>query len=335
MKRVVLCIAFLLLISAGVVWTQDRDDARPAAKAADEKGGDDESEGAKITHDTNGNVVIAMTDDMQGDAGIVVSKAAAGQWSPEVRGYGRVMDPAPLAALANELSTDEAAYAVSKQELQRLKALSEQANASARALENAQAAALRDQLAIQSVQDRLELSWGNVSGGQSNLTAFVNSLITRKQVLLRIDLPAGQILEASPTGARVVTLSDNTAEAKFLAPAPTIDPQLQGQGFIFSVEPNTLLLASGQAVTGYLTVPGQPISGVVIPRDAIVRTEGAAWVYVMNVGGESFTRKQIPLDRPTDTGWFVSSGITPQDYVVTGGAQTLLSEELKGALKPD
>jgi hypothetical protein len=336
MKPAGLCILFLALISGGVVWAQDRDDvAKPPQKAPDEKSGGEEAQTTTVTHDTNGNVVIHMSDETQGDAGIVVTNAPAGQWSPELRGYGRVLDPAPLASMVNELSSAQAAYAASSRDYERLKALSEQSNASARALENARAASLRDQLAIQSLHDRLDLLWGNVLAGQNDLAAFIQTLITRDRVLLRVDLPAGQTLDGPRAEARVVTLSGRMTEAKFLGPAPATDPQLQGQGFILSIQPNALSLAFGQAVSGYLKVPGEPVKGVIVPREAVVRTQGAAWVYVMNAGGESFTRREISLDRPAERGWFVSSGITPRDYLVDVGAQTLLSEELKGALKPD
>jgi hypothetical protein len=84
-----------------------------------------------------------------------------------------------------------------------------------------------------------------------------------------------------------------------------------------------------------MQVPGEPMSGVIVPSDSVLRLEGSGWVYVMNKGGESFTRKKIPLDRPAEAGWFVTGTLKPDDYIVIKGAQTLLSEELKAALSPD
>ena len=71
-------------------------------------------------------------------------------------------------------------------------------------------------------------------------------------------------------------------------------------------------------------------SGVIVPREAVVRTEGTGWVYVQNAGGEAYTRMEILLDHPGESGWFISQGMTTNDYVVVTGAQQLLSEELKG-----
>jgi hypothetical protein len=148
-------------------------------------------------------------------------------------------------------------------------------------------------------------------------------------VLVRVDLPVGETLE-SPAGARIVTATGGSAEAEFLDAASGVDPQMQGRGFFFLMKPNSLRLLSDQAVTAYLKVPGEPLAGAIVPRDAVVRTEGAGWVYVLNSGGESFTRIEVALDHPLETGFFVTTGVTAGDHVVTTGAQQLLSEELKG-----
>ena len=82
--------------------------------------------------------------------------------------------------------------------------------------------------------------------------------------------------------------------------------------------------------SGYLKIPGEPLAGVIIPREAVVRTEGAGWTYVLNAAGDAFTRIEVALDHPTEAGWFVSKGLTASNYVVVTGAQQLLSFELKG-----
>ena len=88
-------------------------------------------------------------------------------------------------------------------------------------------------------------------------------------------------------------------------------------------------------MTGYLKIPGEPLAGVIIPRGAVIRTEGAGWVYVLNSGAESLTRIPVALDHPTEAGWFVTENVTANDHVVVTGAQTLLSEELKASIKAD
>ena len=198
------------------------------------------------------------------------------------------------------------------------------------ALQTAQAAAQRDRLAIQSVQERLTLSWGKAVSDQQDLVAWVRALISLEAALVRVDLPVGDALKTQPTGARIDTLSGQSAEAEFLEPAPSVDPQMQGRGFLLLLKPNSLGLTAGEAVVGYLKIPGEPQAGVIIPRDAVVRTEGTGWVYVLNVAGDAFTRVQVALDHPMEAGWFVTKGVGAGEYVVVGGAQQLLSFESKG-----
>ena len=154
-------------------------------------------------------------------------------------------------------------------------------------------------------------------------------------MLVRVDLPVGETLATSPKRARISSLSDKSVEAEFLGTTSNVDPQTLGRGAIFLVKPNALGLMLGEAVIGYLELPGDPITGVVIPSEAVVRPEGRAWVYIMNSGADAFTRTEISLEHPTQGGWVISKGVSTNDYLVVTGAQSLLSEELKGSLKAD
>ena len=332
MKRAIPLILIGAVIGGGGVWLKQRGDAaKPAAQAASaEKPASDEPEPPHATRDADGRVIITMDDEIQGNMGILVAQPTAIQLAPEVKGYGRVLDPAPLAALLSELASAQVAATATSHELTRLKMLEGQGNASARALQTAEAAAMRDQLAVQSARDRLALSSGKAIADQKDLMAFVQSLTSQDAALVRIDLPAGESMESLPGGARVFTVSGQSVNAGFLGAAAGIDPQLQGRGFVYLVKPNALPLLAGQAVTGFLKVAGAQLSGVIVPREAVIRTEGAGWVYILNKGGDVFTRTEIPLDRPVEAGWFVTKGVTENDYVVGTGAQQLLSIELKG-----
>jgi multidrug efflux pump subunit AcrA (membrane-fusion protein) len=176
-------------------------------------------------------------------------------------------------------------------------------------------------------------TWGNKIASQEDLPAFVQSLASLSNVLVQLSLPAGESLEAVPQKARLVTLASNTApiEAQFLGPAAAVDPQTQARAFLFIVISNSPGLAPGAAVEGRMVIPGPPLSGLSLPRDAIIRFGGTTWVY-RQLSPESFERTAIHLEQPLAEGWFVSKDLKPQDKVVTGGAQLLLSEELKGAI---
>jgi hypothetical protein len=332
-KRVIVLVIFVAAgFAGGVLWMKKRGAAPPPAAEASSTlaPADEEAAAPQVSRDTNGNAVISMSDDAQGDLGILVKSLVAFQMSPEQKGYGRVLDPAPLVALVTELASAQAAYLASSGELARLKTLEGQGNASARALQTAEAAASRDWAAILSARERLTLSRGKVVANQKDLPAFMHELSSLETALVRIDLPVGESLKEPPAGARIANLSGASADAALLEKASSVDPQMQGQGFLFLLKPNSLRLTSGEAVVGYLKVPGQPLNGVIIPREAVVRTEGAGWVYVVNSAGDAFTRIEVALDRPTEAGWFVTKGMSAGDYAVVTGAQQLLSIELKG-----
>ncbi|PYI86742.1 MAG: hypothetical protein DME26_08445, partial [Verrucomicrobia bacterium] len=90
------------VVGGGVVWMKKHADV---PKAAREKTDDDEPEGPRITRDANSHVVINIDDETQGNMGLLVVHPETVQVSPELKGYGRVLDPAPLAALMIELAS--------------------------------------------------------------------------------------------------------------------------------------------------------------------------------------------------------------------------------------
>ena len=277
------------------------------------------AEKSPVERGARGEMIVTLDAETQKRIGLKTETPLAAQWQPEVKGYGRVLDPAPLAALVVELGVARASAEASRQEYERLKSLAEQNNASVRALQAGEAAAKRDRLLVESTRAKLALSWG---------AAMAASLTEAEAALVRLDLPAGE-RSKPPLSARLISLADpeRPVTAEFFDAAPGVDPLTQGQGFLFFVKGKTF--APGAAVTGYLRIPGEPLSGVIVPRDAVLRHEGKAWVYV-SADDTRFSRREISLDRPADNGWFISSDLTAKDRVVVSGAQTILSKELSG-----
>jgi hypothetical protein len=327
--QLILLVLIAAAAAGGGFWLKGHMPASKPAETPAEKekaAEEEEAEGPKVTRDTNGNAVITISDEMQGDMGVKVANPVAMQLHPEKKGYGRVLDPAPLSALMSELALAENAIMSSSNELARLKVLLAQGNTSARVFQAAEATVLRDQLAVRGIKERLVLAWGKAVAARPDLLAFAQSLSSMETTLVRVDLPVGDNLE-SPGPTRIFSLSGKVADAEFLGLPTSVDPQMQGRGFVFLVR-QASWLSPGQAVLAQIEVPGEPISGVVVPRDAVVRTEGAGWVYVLDShSAEAFTRTEIPLDRPTEAGWFVAKGLAASDYVVIKAAQQLLSIE--------
>ena len=289
---------------------------------------------SRVEHGTNGEAVVNLDLGTQRLIGLQTAVLEGVTQAPVVKAFGRVLEPTALLALASDTASDRAALAASSKEYERLKALFAQGqNASAKALESAEAAMQHDQIALQTAEAQLVAAWGKSVAEEPDLAAFLESLAKLECVLVRLDLPAGDSISEAPMGARLVLPGTNgPVEARFLGRATTTDPQVQGAGFLFVATNTAARLAPGLALTGFLQLPGAPLRGVVVPNAAIVRAADRAWVYVHR-GDTTFERREVVLDWPVAEGWFVASGLAPKDRLVVTGAQALLSEERKTQIK--
>lgn len=319
---------FAALALPGLQAAEKDKDEKEAQPGKEEKQAEAPS---RVKRGANGEVIITLDEATQKLMGLQTAAVEPAQLRPEVKAYGRVLDVSSLASLAAELFTAQAASQASQAELTRSKTLAAQNNASERALQTAEATALRDQAQVESARLRLIANWGTVIAERKDLLAFVQALGTLSNVLVELDVPPEGQLTNSPTGARLFTLMDGSKPfpAQYLGPMPMVDAQMQGRGFLFLVTPNPSRLAPGASVSAFLSLPGEPNSGVLVPREAIVRFNGGAWVY-LQTSATTFQRTEISLDNPLENGWFVRANLKPQDNVITVGAQELLSEERKG-----
>ena len=286
---------------------------------------------SRVKRDGNGNVSLTLEADAQKILGLEVQGLTQAQLPQSIKSFGRVLDAAQLATQFTELASAIASSEVSQKELQRLKTLVAQNNTSERALQTSEAAATRDQSQVQALRLRLISIWGRMIADRADLPALVQSLASLSNILVQLNLPAGETLASVPSGARILpALSTNSTpvDGQFAGSAPTVDPQLQGQGFFFLVNANSANLVPGASVTGYITYSGEPQTGVLLPRDAIVRFNGTSWVY-QQTSDKMFSRVEVHLLQPLAEGWFIRGPLKPGDKVVTRGAQLLLSEELK------
>ena len=305
MKRIIL-IALGIAAVGGMIFAYLQMSKERAAEREREKPVASESE---IHRNAGGETVITMDDEARKQIGLMIL---------------------PLAAAATELVSARATGEASQKELARLQALAGQNNASARALEAAQAAASRDAAQSELARMRFVVAWGKAIASREDLPDFLESLSSGESSLVRIDLLAGELLKTQPMGARLFVLSDetNSVEANFIGPATAVDAQTQGQGFLFLVKSRQTGFAPGAAVIGYLKISGDARSGVMIPRGAVVRFNGRPWIY-LQMGGQTFVRREISEERPLAEGWFAAQGVKAGDLVVVSGAQMLLSEEQK------
>lgn len=323
MTKIVFGILAGLILGAAITWK-----ALQPGEHAEGKEAEKHQEDSHVIR-TNDQTFVKLDAEAQKKVGLQLSPLEDASLAPEIKGTARVLDPAPLAALLSENAAARAALDASQKELERLTVLDRDQNTSARALDAATAAVQRDQIAAEAARLKLVTSWGPAIAGQKALASFVTRLVSQEAALVRVDVTPGDQPQAPPVNIRVASLSAPEApvDAQLLGLATTADPQTQGQGFLCLVKGGALI--PGAALSGWLLLAGSPEHGVIVPRAAIVRHEGEAFVYVQT-DTELFLRKEIELARPVAQGWFVEEGLKAGDKVVTIGAQQLLSEELKG-----
>ena len=135
------------------------------------------------------------------------------------------------------------------------------------------------------------------------------------------------------TNARIIVLGREDRPLRGEAVAlGRVDPKTRGLSYLLRVKENGFPLRPGAAVIAYLPRSAATLTGVTVPRSAVVRYSGRAWVY-FQLSSDRFARREIASTQPTDAGWFLSSGVKPGERVVTSGAQLLLSEELKSQIQ--
>ena len=285
---------------------------------------------------------VTIDAETQTRIGLKTEAPAAMQLTPETKAYGRVLDPAPLVDLLMELGRAEITFDSSHQELERAKVLKKDNNISERAFQDAEVNYQQNNAAVGAIFFKIQSAWGKrmaeltgpviVPPGTPRKPDELLMKFPDAAVLIRVDLPAGERLADSAPSARIVSLSEKSApvSAAGFDKLPTIDPQTQQQGFLLIADQSqTNRLTPGEAMTAFIKTPGEPVSGVVVPASAVLRHEGKGWVYVQTETNQ-FVRTEIPLDRLTADGWFVSENLSATNRVVVSGAQTVLSAELSG-----
>lgn len=93
-----------------------------------------------------------------------------------------------------------------------------------------------------------------------------------------------------------------------------------------------MLDEEGRRLAALETAPAESFGSFIsVPRGALLRHDGRAWVFVEAEPGR-YIRREVALDRPAEGFWLLRRGIRAGERVVSVGGQSLLSEELKSAI---
>jgi hypothetical protein len=254
--------------------------------------------------------------------------------APEVKGYGRVLDAAPLVAAAEEIKAARAVADGSKKEFDRTKALHDNGeNASLQAVETAEAASLRDAALLSAARAKLVTAWGRALVERADFSALVRSLALGEVALVRVDLLPGAAPEKAPVSARVGPLTGEgaTREAEVLGPAPAADAQAQGVSYLALLRDTPP--APGTALRATLVGTGEPQKVLVVPRSALVRHEGKVLVFVQTADG-GFQYRDVEVARNLPDGVAITGDVAEGDKIIVTGAQQLLADQILKSLAP-
>lgn len=328
---ILLVAAALVAVPLWAVLHRRGGEEKPAAADEDEKKPD--AELSHISKTEDGLTQIELSKETQERIALKTEPLVETTRQREFPAYGRVVDPSPLIALDGDLAAAEAALEASRAAAERTRTLFQSGqNVAQKAVETAEAQFRSDQTKAQTLRWRLALEWGE-SIGKLNAVERENllgELVRLDAVFVRVDVAAGQTITEIPTSARVVMIGreDALMTSDTISPAAMVDPKTQAQGYMILIKHPAFSLRPGAAATAYFQLSDTAEKGVVIPRAAILRYNGAAWAYV-KTDEEKFVRREVPLDRPAENGIFVTEGFAADENVVTTGAQSLLAEEFK------
>ncbi len=298
----------------------------------------------RASRSVSGELVITLDEPTIRRLALKVEPLSAIAAPAERKAYGQVLNAGSLIKLQADLAIAEAELAVARPEFERLQSLHQAGqNASLRSLQAAQAQFVSSQTSARAALQQLSLAWGKGIAGlpAAERGALIDRVVKGEQALARVHLPPGEALAGAPAAAAAAPLGleERRLETLRLFEAPETDARLQGQSFILLLniaaavpgQPQAAGLPPGTALIAYLQESGEPQKGILLPRAAILRHAGKAWVY-QQIDSQKFSRREVHLDRPMEKGWFTTSPFREGDRVVASGAQALLSEELKSSI---
>jgi hypothetical protein len=252
--------------------------------------------------------------------------------NPEVKGYGRVLDPAPLLALAGEAAVATIAAEATTREFQRVKLLHDNGdNATLQAVETAEAGMHRDEALRVAARARLDTAWGHPLADREDFVPLEGLLDKAEAALVRIDFMPGEAPEKMPATAQVTPLTGDAAphEVELVGLAPDTDPQMQGVGYLALWRGGPP--PPGTALRAMVASGAEPQKVMTVPRSALVRHEGGVFIFVQT-GEGGFEARRVEVVRNLPDAVALAGGVAEGDKIVVTGAQQLLATQVLGAM---
>jgi len=286
---------------------------------------------SRVERDTNGGPVLKLDEPTEKLLGLQTAVPAPGSVNIELTAPARVLDGAGLATQLNEWRSAQSAHTAARADAERKKKLfGNGQNATASAVDQAESLMKQQELLVETTRDRIAATWGGTIAGRDDLADFARRLLGRELALVRVDLLATGTPAAAPRTVRLLRPNgDELTTASVLGPAPATDSTVAGQSLLCLVTTNATSLVPGSMLMARIAT-GVIERGTILPRTAVVRHAGFGWAYVQTAP-HIFSRRVVSLEHPHPSGWLVNGDWAQP--VVIAGAQSLLSDELKGSIQ--
>ena len=307
---------------------------------------DDEKPSFEVQNHT-GQSVIRLDTEAQKLSGIETLTLKPASHHAEFTAYGKAINIHPLLALRHryfvaltERSSAKARFKQAEQNINRQQDLYRNGISSKRNLQEQQMQwqsykAQVDATDFQgkAIIDEALLLWGKelTDWAFSNDSDKLGAFLSGRQTLLQITLPANKHLP-DKIQTIYIEVSGNRSKAhkaELISMAVQTESIAQGESYYFQTGDKNII--TGMNVTGWIPEQNMQMTGVIIPKSALIWYMDQAFVY-LKTAEESFSRCTIDHYSASADGYFIPDAIKPGEQVVTKGAQMLLSEELRGQI---
>jgi hypothetical protein len=328
----ILTVALLMLAILGACKNRfDEDEENRQARA---------KQGTAAISVENGQTVLTLDPSTQNRLGLDVASLTSTVSREQITAPGVVLSALALATSRNsylaaqaQLQKSHIAAEVAEKEYARLKTLfAEDHNISEKSLQSAEGSLQANEVDARLSEQQLNLQepivrqeWGDVvAKWVVEGTPELQRIFDQRDALVQMTISSTAAF--GPPRAISLEIPGRTrTEASFVSLFPRVDPRIQGKSFLYrtSAHPG---LSPGVNLIARFSI-GDPMQGVIVPTSAVVWSEGKPWVYEQTAA-DRFARRAVTTDTPVEQGFFVATGLSAGDKVVTQGAQALLSEEL-------
>ena len=269
--------------------------------------------------------------------------------TPEFIAYAEAVDVEPLLSLRADYQSILADKNILQNDLnnknkilKRAEALFEAKSLSARDLEKAKAerdlkiselSAINTRLS--SFEYKLNSTWGSTLASyilDPDKKAFLDLLASYETSLILLSLPKNKFLKDKQQNVFVNTINNRATAMpiSYLEQARQVRNPLYGESYYYMLESDKIRV--GMRLFAWIEEGDKPVQGLFLPDSAVVWYANKPWVYVKHED-DFFIRKPLENARKVNNGWLVEDhSVNKDDWVVTTGGQTLLSEEFKWAI---